>query len=424
MNNRAAASTLDLFPDEALRPANRVSVYDVAIAPDVEALLAAGAPVAIGVSGGKDSAAAAFATVEHLDRIGHAGPRVLVHSDLGRVEWRDSLPACRRLADALGLELIVVRRKAGDLMDRWLVRWDNNVARYRDLETVKLILPWSTASMRFCTSELKTAVICSELTKRFPGQGIVSVNGIRRDESPNRRKAPISAPQKRLTSATQRTWGVDWHPIIEWSKADVLAYLAARGHALHEAYTVYGSSRVSCAFCILGSLADLAASSACPDNQDVYREMVELEIASTFSFQDSRWLGDVAPHLLDADARSRLVGAKERAARREAAEARIPGHLLYTQSWPTCVPSNAEARLLCEVRAAVAEAVGISVRYTDPDSVRARYEELIRLKEEKERAGTRRVAKPRPVPVSLPVADDVTLRVAGDVPAFAAGWRM
>src|SRR5271167_998058 len=64
-------------------------------------LLAAGAPVAIGVSGGKDSCAAAIATVEHLRAIGHRGEVVLVHADLGRVEWSDSLPTCERLANFL-----------------------------------------------------------------------------------------------------------------------------------------------------------------------------------------------------------------------------------------------------------------------------------------------------------------------------------
>ena len=43
---------------------------------------------------------------------------------------------------------IVVRRAAGDMMDRWLKRWSNNLARYVNLNCVKLILPWSTPSMR------------------------------------------------------------------------------------------------------------------------------------------------------------------------------------------------------------------------------------------------------------------------------------
>lgn len=119
----------------------------------IDELIRAGSPVAIGVSGGKDSDAAAIATVAHLDALGHTGPRVLIHSDLGRVEWLESLPQCQRLADFLNLELIVVRRKSGDMMDRWLTRWANNVERYTNLQCVKVILPWSTASMRFCTND-------------------------------------------------------------------------------------------------------------------------------------------------------------------------------------------------------------------------------------------------------------------------------
>jgi tRNA(Ile)-lysidine synthase TilS/MesJ len=96
--------------------------------PEVVALLAGNAPVAIGVSGGKDSCAVAFATVAHLDAIGHTGPRVLVHADLGVTEWCDSLPVCERLAAVLGLELIVVRRSQGDMMDRWEQRWGDNLS--------------------------------------------------------------------------------------------------------------------------------------------------------------------------------------------------------------------------------------------------------------------------------------------------------
>src|SRR5438045_1668991 len=135
----------------------------VELTPEIKKLIAANAPIALGVSGGKDSCALAIATCEELDKLGHVGPRVLIHSDLGRVEWRDSLPTCERLAKFLGLELVVVRRGAGDMMDRWLKRWENNLARYTDLSCVKVILPWSTSSMRFCTSELKTAVICRDL---------------------------------------------------------------------------------------------------------------------------------------------------------------------------------------------------------------------------------------------------------------------
>src|SRR6266496_3406295 len=103
-------------------------------------LVARQAPVAVGVSGGKDSTVAAFETYDYLQARGHTGPVILIHSDLGRVEHKASLPACERLATHLGLELIVVRRQSGDLMDRWLQRWRDNLERYRLLQCVKLVL--------------------------------------------------------------------------------------------------------------------------------------------------------------------------------------------------------------------------------------------------------------------------------------------
>lgn len=347
--------------------------------PEIDQLLSAQAPVAIGVSGGKDSSIAALETCVYLDHLGHQGPRVLIHSDLGMVEWKDSLPTCERLAQRLGLELVVVRRPAGGMLERWLTRWENNVARYAALECVKLILPWSTASMRFCTSELKTAIICRDLVQRFPGTTILSVSGIRREESAKRKLAPIAKPQAKLSSATHQTAGLDWHPILDWTREEVLAAHEWHAFPLHEAYRVYGSSRVSCAFCILGSQADLAASASCPDNQDVYRAMVDLEVRSTFSFHDSLWLGDVAPHLLNRETRAALAFAKEAAAVREAAEARIPKYLLYTSGWPTVMPTRDEAQLLAEVRLTVAQAVGLLIQYTEPEAILARYAQLMEL---------------------------------------------
>lgn len=696
---------------------------NVATTPEIDAFLASGSPVAIGCSGGKDSCAVAFATCEHLDRIGHTGKRILIHSDLGMVEWKDSAPTCARLADRLGVELVTVSRKAGGMMERWESRWRNNVARYANLECVKLILPWSTASMRFCTAELKRDVICADLVRRFPNSHILSVSGIRRDESPRRAKSSILKPQPKMTSKKWGTLGFDWNALLEWKLADVFTYLEQKDFSLHEAYKVWGSSRVSCAYClageteivtrqgvkeiapvagqtvnllipkkgpqgglathghfsptkirsygkqklwkislhrgkqkkviyttkehrwfvvgkspkkrsisgalkgynsqtltkttgelcagdslvpliahppmktgevpfavaqgfvygdgakgfgerpatlpiysrakelamlpyfakhqfknitangkpavhayglprlwksapdlaesrsfllswlagyfaadgqvtscgsaridsasytsmtvvrdvaavcgigfgpiryvkrlgygkkpsklysltidtrflpnwffliaahrariedrrstketwqrcwvvdsvratkrieevfcaevpdvhafglandlmtgncILGSQADLAASTTCPDNHDVYRRMVDLEIESTFAFKEDKWLGDVAPHLLSEENRELLKKAKSAAKVREEAEARIPEHLLYTKGWPTCVPTQEEAVLLAEVRKSVAEAVGIEIGFTTPESIIQRYLQLMAEKE-------------------------------------------
>lgn len=126
--------------------------FGIALDPQIDLALAGHAPVYVGVSGGKDSQALAYRVQEHLDAIGHTGVRALIHADLGRIEWRDSAPVCERLAERLGWELVTVRRPAGDMVDRWLSRWAANVERYRTLSCVKLIMPWSSAAARFCTS--------------------------------------------------------------------------------------------------------------------------------------------------------------------------------------------------------------------------------------------------------------------------------
>lgn len=348
----------------------------VATTPQVDAMLAADAAVAMSVSGGKDGAAMALAVVKHLDRIGHSGPRLLIHADLGRVEWTDSLPSCERLARLLGLELVVVRRQAGDMLARWQGRWIANVTRYEALSCVRLILPWSTPALRYCTSELKTAVITRELRKRFPTQPIVNVVGIRRQESPGRRKMPVSGDMPALARRGGFT-GVAWNAVIEWPLEDVWAEIHDAGLLPHEAYTRYGSSRVSCAFCIMGSMADLQASTRCEDNQAVYRQMVELEAESTFAFQGARWLADVAPQLLSAELVERVQHAKAMALVRCAAEARLPEHLLFVKGWPTRMPTTGEAALIAAVRRDVSAAVGLSSACLDADAVMARYGELM-----------------------------------------------
>jgi 3'-phosphoadenosine 5'-phosphosulfate sulfotransferase (PAPS reductase)/FAD synthetase len=353
--------------------------YGLQTSPALEEVLRDGAAVAIGVSGGKDSCACAIAVNDHLDRITHCGPRILIHADLGRVEWRQSLDVCRRLATRLGLELVVVERTAGDLLARWQQRWRDNVKRYADLECVKLILPWSTAGMRFCTSELKTAPICRELVNRFPGRTIVSVIGIRAQESGRRAKRPIVAEQPKLVSRRNGTTGIDWHPLLTWTRTEVLDYLAEKAFDLHEAYTIFGSSRVSCAFCVLASQSDLKSASSCVTNHEVYRALVGLEVESAFSFQEHSWLSDVAPDLLDSDTRMRALGVKDRATRREIAERMIPRHLLYEAGWPRCIPTVEEANLLAEVRREVAAAVGIRIGFTKPAEIVRRYADLIAL---------------------------------------------
>jgi 3'-phosphoadenosine 5'-phosphosulfate sulfotransferase (PAPS reductase)/FAD synthetase len=359
-------------------------VPPIALSEEVSAALALDAPVAVGVSGGKDSQAAALATAAHLDAIGHSGPRLLVHADLGRVEWSASLPTCEALASHLGWELLVVSRTAGDLLDRWRSRWDSSRRRYEALETVKLVLPWSTASMRFCTSELKAAVISSALRRRFPQGPILSVTGVRRDESAQRRRMPVAKASTRLARRASVGW--DWNPIIEWSREDVFAVIAAAGLTLHPAYTDLGMSRVSCRFCILASGADLMRAAHADESLDLYRALVDLELGSSFGFQDTRWLADLVPDRLTQDQRAAIHGAKWRAMRRREIEATLPATLLFERGWPTRVPDLAEAASLATARNAMAALYRFETPYLTASAVRDRISELMQLQQGRQAA--------------------------------------
>ena len=201
----------------------------VTSSPEVDALLRANSPVAFGVSGGDDSALMVLEGIDYLNSIGHTGPRILIHADLGRTDWADSLPACKRLAERTGLRLEVVKWKGGDLLDRWQKRWDDNVQRYAELSCVRIIKPWSSAKWRFCTKELKTAVICAHLVRMFPGHTIINAVGLRWEESDNRGKMPIWKDEEELRKVKLQTKGVAWHPVMAWKLAGRDARLAELG---------------------------------------------------------------------------------------------------------------------------------------------------------------------------------------------------
>ena len=351
--------------------------------PDVDAAIRSNAAVAIGVSGGKDSQAAAIATFNHLDSVAHVGPRVLIHADLGSVEWNDSFRICRELADHLGCELITVRRKAGGLMERWESRWVSSVTRYEALSTVTLVPCWSTPDMRFCTSELKTHVIAAELKRRFKGRPIVNVTGVRREESRNRSRMPVADVEK-----TGRI--INWRPIINLTTEQVFDLIDASGLHPHPAYRVFGMGRVSCRFCIMSNIADLTAATAQAESHDLYRRMVSLECASTFAFQGARWLADVAPHLLTEEMLGRAQSAKDRAAKRVEIERRIEPGMLYVKGWPTRMLTDGEADILAAARCSMAALFGFAPTFVDRDAIHSRYAELIA--ERDLRADRRRVA--------------------------------
>lgn len=153
--------------------------------------------------------------------------------------------------------------------------------------------------------------------------------------------------------------------------------IADAGLVLHEAYTTYGASRVSCAYCIMSSQQDLIAATTCADNHELYLQMVELEAASSFAFQGNRWLADVAPNLLSSDLRQRIARSKAWAERRQVIEGELPKHLMFTACWPTVRPTPEEAHLVASVRRRVSDMLGLGAMCLTADTVLDRYDELM-----------------------------------------------
>ena len=335
-----------------------------------------GAVVAYSVSGGKDSSVAAHAVHQLLDSLGHPRrDRVAVHADLGRAEWRQSHAICAQLAEGLGVELLTVRHNRHDMVSRWEERFTRGKARYENLEIFNLIGPWSSASLRFCTAEMKQQVISPALKRRFPGRTIISVIGVRREESPNRARTPISKADSRWGAGATRL--LSWNPIVNMTTAEVFDYHRVNGLALHEAYTVFGSSRVSCAFCVLQKVSDQLASNRCAENRPLYQHLVEMEGRSTFSFQPGRWLGDLSPEFLTAGLRLQIEEGKRRSAERFELERALPRGLRYVKGWPPRTPTVAEADEILRARRVILGHHGLQERFASSMSVIARFEELI-----------------------------------------------
>ncbi|MGB3798125.1 MAG: phosphoadenosine phosphosulfate reductase, partial [Alteraurantiacibacter sp.] len=145
---------------------------------------------------------------------------------------------------------------------------------------------------------------------------------------------------------------------------------------LHDAYTRYDATRLSCSYCVLTSLHNLEMSSRCEANVPAYRRIVDLEIASGFSFQPGRWLADVSPHLLtDAQVRA-LPHAKRFCEQRRKLEGRMPSDLRFRRGWPPRVPDTAEAGLIAEARAHIIRELALDNAFPTADAIRARFSEL------------------------------------------------
>ena len=194
-------------------------------------------------SGGKDSQA----MYAYVSRLLPAEQIVVMHADLGEVEWEGVQDHIRATIDH---ELNVVR--AGkSFFD--LVR-----ARYRKRPHV---VAWPSSRARQCTSDLKRDPLEKFIRHDMKARGIshaVNAIGLRAGESAGRARRTPWRLNKRLSKAGRTVH--EWLPILDWSTKKVYGQIAAAGQ---EPFWVYrngepgGNRRLSCVFCIFGCAGDL-----------------------------------------------------------------------------------------------------------------------------------------------------------------------
>jgi len=229
-------------------------------------LVARGALFVINHSGGKDSQAMYLEVRKHVPR----AQIVLVHADLGAVEWAGAIGHI--LATTAGEPLHTCR------------------ARRTLLEMIEERGMFPSPQQRQCTSDLKRGPI--ERTIRHilksdwrAASGlpplVVNCMGMRAEESTSRKKLnPFKFSAR--NSKAGREW-YNWLPIHGWTEAEVFAEIAAAGQKPHPVYSL-GMTRFSCVFCIMASEQDLRTAARLAtehpellNDPHLYRKYLDLE---------------------------------------------------------------------------------------------------------------------------------------------------
>ena len=266
----------------------------------------------INSSGGKDSQAQLDVIVELADSQGVSRDRlIVVHADLGRVEWKGTAELAERQAKHYGLRFEKVSRPQGGLLEQISQRNEDIKARALRLRSgelteadkkfvakkaekldreidADLLLElaeadeanpiWPDSKNRYCTSDQKRGQVSKLITQLHRESGkvefkVLSCMGIRAQESDERaEKNPFTKDARNSTQSRQ----VDiWFPIFDWTVKDVWARIEASQVEHHEAYDL-GMSRLSCVFCVFAKKCDLQiAAKANPELLDEYIRVEE-----------------------------------------------------------------------------------------------------------------------------------------------------
>jgi len=255
--------------------------------------------ILVNSSAGKDSQAMLDYLVSLVDEQGVSRSRmVVVHCDLGRVEWEGTAELAAEQAAHYGLRFEIVERELGDLLTQVEQRHEANLAKGRD------IAPWPSSTTRWCTSDQKTAQVLKLITRLTAEHShlgrqvrILNCLGIRAEESAARAK---KADWEKDPKACNTKRDVDrWLPIFAWSEEQVWDRIWASGVRWHDAYDK-GMSRLSCCFCVLAAKGDLLI--AARNNKGLAQEYLAVEVKVGKRFTNDLSMADLIAAAERADA--------------------------------------------------------------------------------------------------------------------------
>jgi 3'-phosphoadenosine 5'-phosphosulfate sulfotransferase (PAPS reductase)/FAD synthetase len=217
--------------------------------------------IIVNSSAGKDSQAA-------LDVVAHAADQarvlhrvVVLHADLGDVEWPGVPQLAAVQAAHYGLRLAIRRREQNGLLDliRGRGRWPSSLARYCTSATKRQ------PARRFMTEHVRA------LGLHRPAR-ILNVLGLRAEESHHRAQQSPLARDAGASNLTRRH--VDtWLPIHTLTTGQVWQRIRASAVPHHSAYD-HGMRRLSCSICPLAARADIVrACQLRPDLARTYRDL-------------------------------------------------------------------------------------------------------------------------------------------------------
>lgn len=269
--------------------------------------------VLVSSSGGKDSQAMLDYVVELAERFGYARERiVVVHADLGRVEWKGTRGLAEAQARHYGLRFEVVSRiggtsPGGRTADAPYAKGE----RFGDLlDHVERRKRWpGPGRARYCTSDHKRGPIRALITRLHREHGerapfrLLSCMGLRAEESPNREKMAQlvagAAPGKASRECLTKTQHVDtWLPIHLWTEVQVWDRIRRSRVPHHPAYDA-GMPRLSCVFCVFAPRAALLIAGR--HNPELLDEYVRVEREINHTFRHGFAIADVKA-ALDAGA--------------------------------------------------------------------------------------------------------------------------